>query len=89
MSVLELIDLKHSYGYVTALDGLSFAVQDGEMLGFVGPNGAGKTTAMRVVLGLLDPVQARCAGAGRPSRTRSDGASVTCRRNVVSIRKCA
>jgi ABC-2 type transport system ATP-binding protein len=55
MSVLELIDLKHSYGYVTALDGLSFAVQDGEMLGFVGPNGAGKTTAMRVVLGLLDP----------------------------------
>jgi ABC-2 type transport system ATP-binding protein len=55
MSVLELIDLKHSYGYVTALDGLSFAVQDGEMLGFVGPNGADKTTAMRVVLGLLDP----------------------------------
>ena len=55
MSVLELIDLKHSYGHVTALDGLSFAVQDGEMLGFVGPNGAGKTTAMRVVLGLLDP----------------------------------
>ncbi|MDQ4028029.1 MAG: ATP-binding cassette domain-containing protein [Actinomycetota bacterium] len=55
MSVLELIELKHNYGDVTALDGLSFVVQDGEMLGFVGPNGAGKTTAMRVILGLLEP----------------------------------
>jgi ABC-2 type transport system ATP-binding protein len=55
MPVLELIELKHNYGDVTALDGLSFVVQDGEMLGFVGPNGAGKTTAMRVILGLLEP----------------------------------
>lgn len=53
--MLELIELKHNYGDVTALDGLSFVVQDGEMLGFVGPNGAGKTTAMRVILGLLEP----------------------------------
>jgi ABC-2 type transport system ATP-binding protein len=53
--VLELIDLRRKYGDVVALDGLSFNVEKGQMLGFVGPNGAGKTTAMRIVLGLLDP----------------------------------
>jgi ABC-2 type transport system ATP-binding protein len=52
--VLELIDLRRSYGDVVALDGLSFVVEKGTMLGFVGPNGAGKTTAMRIVLGLLE-----------------------------------
>lgn len=53
--MLELIDLRRNYGDVVALDGLSFNVEKGQMLGFVGPNGAGKTTAMRIVLGLLDP----------------------------------
>jgi ABC-2 type transport system ATP-binding protein len=38
-----------------ALDGLSFAVGEGQLFGFVGPNGAGKTTAMRIVLGVLEP----------------------------------
>jgi ABC-2 type transport system ATP-binding protein len=36
------------------------------MFGFVGPNGAGKTTAMRIVLGVLEPDAARCAGAAVP-----------------------
>jgi ABC-2 type transport system ATP-binding protein len=64
--VLELIDLKHNYGHVTALDGLSFNVEDREMLGFVGPNGAGKTTAMRVILGLLEPSSGDVRWRGRP-----------------------
>ena len=53
--MLELIELRRSYGDLVALDGLSFSVERGQMLGFVGPNGAGKTTAMRIVLGLLEP----------------------------------
>jgi ABC-2 type transport system ATP-binding protein len=64
--LLELIDLKHKYGHVVALDGLSFMVEEGEMLGFVGPNGAGKTTAMRVVLGLLEPASGQVRWRGRP-----------------------
>lgn len=63
--MLELIDLKHSYGRVAALDGLSFVVEDGQMLGFVGPNGAGKTTAMRVILGLLEPTSGEVRWRGR------------------------
>jgi ABC-2 type transport system ATP-binding protein len=53
--MLELIDLRRRYGEVIALDGLTFSVEKGQMLGFVGPNGAGKTTAMRIILGLLEP----------------------------------
>jgi ABC-2 type transport system ATP-binding protein len=46
--------VKH-YGPVIALDGCSFSVARGQMLGFLGPNGAGKTTAMRGVFGLMHP----------------------------------
>jgi ABC-2 type transport system ATP-binding protein len=51
--VLEVTDLRRSYGTVTALDGLSLTARPGRMLGFLGPNGAGKTTAMRAVFGLV------------------------------------
>jgi ABC-2 type transport system ATP-binding protein len=50
--VLELDDLTRRFGDVTALDGLSFIVPEGTVLGFLGPNGAGKTTAMRAVMGI-------------------------------------
>jgi ABC-2 type transport system ATP-binding protein len=51
--VLRLEELRKSYGETVALDGVSFAVEEGQMFGFVGPNGAGKTTLMRIVLGVL------------------------------------
>jgi ABC-2 type transport system ATP-binding protein len=53
--VLELIDLHRSFDGVVALDGVSFAVPDGRIVGFVGPNGSGKTTTMRIALGVLEP----------------------------------
>ena len=59
------------------------------MFGFVGPNGAGKTTAMRIVLGVLAPTPARCAGAARPSTPRRGRASATCRRSAGCTRRCA
>jgi ABC-2 type transport system ATP-binding protein len=51
--VLEIDGLKKRYGDVVALDGCSFSVARGRMLGFLGPNGAGKTTCMRAIFDLV------------------------------------
>jgi ABC-2 type transport system ATP-binding protein len=51
--VLEINGLHKRYGDVVALDGCSFSVARGRMLGFLGPNGAGKTTSMRAIFGLV------------------------------------
>jgi ABC-2 type transport system ATP-binding protein len=48
-------DLTRRYGELTAVRGVSFEVQRGEMFGLIGPDGAGKTTTLRVALGLLAP----------------------------------
>ena len=53
-AVLELDGLTRRFGSVTALDGLSFAVPAGKVVGFLGANGAGKTTSMRAIFGLVD-----------------------------------
>lgn len=64
--VLELSDLAKRYGDVVALDGVSFAVEPGQLVGFLGPNGAGKTTAMRIVMGLARADRGTVRFAGSP-----------------------
>lgn len=44
MPVIEVADLRKVYGQRTVVDGVSFAVEQGEIFGILGPNGAGKTT---------------------------------------------
>jgi ABC-2 type transport system ATP-binding protein len=70
--VLLLSELGKRFGDVVALDGCSFAVEPGDMVGFLGPNGAGKTTAMRSVFGLvaLDHGSVTWRGAPIDRRTR-------------------
>ena len=52
--MLEIADIRKRFGEIPALDGCSFSVERGRMLGFLGPNGAGKTTTMRAVFGLIE-----------------------------------
>ena len=52
MKILECSGLVKMYGKVKAVDGLSFSVEKGELLGLLGPNGAGKTTTIKMILGL-------------------------------------
>jgi len=52
---LVIDGLTKRFGTVQALDGVTFAVEPGQILGFLGANGAGKTTTMRIVLGFLRP----------------------------------
>jgi ABC-2 type transport system ATP-binding protein len=51
-AAIEVKGLRKRFGSTPALDGLSFAIEPGQVTGFVGPNGAGKSTTMRVILGL-------------------------------------
>jgi len=55
MSAIEVADLHKSYGSHVALRGISFQVDEGEVVGFLGPNGAGKSTAMKIITGYLSP----------------------------------
>jgi ABC-2 type transport system ATP-binding protein len=61
---IEIRDLVKSYDGTAAVDGLSLAVERGEIVGLVGPNGAGKTTTLRCLAGILPPTSGSIAIAG-------------------------
>jgi ABC-2 type transport system ATP-binding protein len=62
--VIEVQHLTKRYGAFTAVDDVSFRVEQGEILGFLGPNGAGKTTTMRVLTGYIPATDGRALVAG-------------------------
>lgn len=64
--MLRFESISKRYGDIQALDGASFSVPRGALLGFLGPNGAGKTTAMRTVFGLVRPDAGSVTWGGAP-----------------------
>ncbi len=64
--MLEIRGVSRRFGTVQALDEVGFAVQPGEVFGFVGSNGAGKTTTMRIVLGVLSADAGDVSWKGAP-----------------------
>ncbi len=62
--MIEVQDLTKSYGPRLAIDGISFSVPRGEILGFLGPNGAGKSTTMRILTGYLSATSGSASIAG-------------------------
>ncbi len=62
--MIEVESLTKRYGRATAVDGVSFRVEKGEILGFLGPNGAGKTTTMRILTCYLPPTEGTARVAG-------------------------
>ncbi len=64
---------RRRYETVDALDGVSFSIDPGELVGYIGPNGAGKSTTVKVMSGILTPDSGRCEVLGRvPWRSRID-----------------
>jgi len=66
---LVIDGLTKRFGTVQALDGVTFTVEPGRILGFLGANGAGKTTTMRIVLGFLRPDEGTVTWKGRDARS--------------------
>lgn len=64
MKVIEVDNLTKSFGSFTAVDHITFEVEEGEIFGFLGANGAGKTTAMRMLCGLSYPTSGSGTVAG-------------------------
>ena len=67
--MLKVKDLKKRFGDFEAVKGVSFSVNEGEVLGFLGPNGAGKSTTMRMITGFLPP---------------TDGTAVICGHDITA-----
>ncbi len=74
MSSVEVIGLTKNFGPLTAVDHISFQVEEGEVFGFLGPNGAGKTTTINILCTLMRPT----AGTARVA-----GYDVATQRNAV------
>src|SRR5687768_16841402 len=71
MTCIEARGLRKAYGNTVALDGVSFRVEEGRILGLIGPNGAGKTTALNAILGLTS-YQGQLNVLGRDPWTERD-----------------
>ncbi len=65
MNVLEISGLVKRYGAKTAVDGISFNICHGEIVGFLGPNGAGKSTVMNIITGYLSPTDGKVLVNGK------------------------
>lgn len=66
--IIEVRDLVKKYGDVTAVDGVSFHVEEGEIFGLLGPNGAGKTTTLEILETLKPPTSGHIAVDGYDAR---------------------
>ena len=71
MSAIQLDGLTKNFGDVVAVDGLSFAVEEGEVFGFLGPNGAGKSTTINCLLDFARPTSGSISVLGMDAQTES------------------
>lgn len=72
METISTNDLTKTFGNFTAVDQVSFQVEQGEIFGFLGPNGAGKTTVIRMLCGILLPTSGRATVLGYDVATQSE-----------------
>ena len=65
MAMLQVTDLKVNYGVIQAIKGVSFEVNEGEVIALIGANGAGKTTILHTVTGLIAPKSGKIEFEGK------------------------
>src|SRR3982750_4604475 len=64
IGMIKIENLVKTFGPKRAVDGISFEVERGQVLGFLGPNGAGKSTTMRMITGFMPPTEGKIAVGG-------------------------
>ena len=69
--IVQVADLRKTYGTLTAVDGVSFAIRRGEIFGLLGPNGAGKTTTISMIAGILPMTGGDIQVSGHDARRAS------------------
>lgn len=69
---VQVENLVKKFGDFTAVDGISFTLRAGEVVGYLGPNGSGKTTTIRMLLGLLRPTSGRAQVLGFDSQRQTE-----------------
>ncbi|MHC4604090.1 MAG: ATP-binding cassette domain-containing protein [Planctomycetota bacterium] len=92
--MIEVKELRRSFGPIVAVDGVSFNVEKGDVLGFLGPNGAGKTTVMRMLACFLAPDSGTASVCGydilkNPVQVRRRGVFELCLRCQADYRQQA
>ncbi len=75
---VEVIGLTKKYGDFTAVNGISFQIEKGEIFGLLGPNGSGKSTTIRMLCGVITP----SAGSGQVLGYNIDSQSESIKRNI-------
>jgi ABC-type multidrug transport system ATPase subunit len=70
MAAIDVRNIVKKFGDFTAVNGLSFAVEEGEIFGLLGPNGAGKSTLIGMLATLVSPSSGEVQYGGRPARAR-------------------
>jgi ABC-2 type transport system ATP-binding protein len=84
--VLQIRELTKRYGSLTAVDGLSLDIFEGEVFGLLGPNGAGKTTSINMMCGLLKPDSGQIIIQGKPIRNGDESVRTrvgVCPQNII------
>ena len=74
MAMLEVNDIKVYYGMIQAIKGVSFHVDEGEVIALIGANGAGKSTIMNILTGYLAATEGQVTVAGHPLPEEADAA---------------
>ena len=57
--VIQVENITKKYGSFTAVNNISFEIEEGEIVGFLGPNGAGKSTTMNMITGFIEPTSGK------------------------------
>ena len=81
-SIINVENIVRKFGSTTAIDGISFSVEEGEVFGVLGPNGSGKTTLVRLLNGVLAPTSGKAFLFGKD--VTIDGAYVRARTGVLT-----